>query len=56
MPKPIHNAGGIILGVNADNSNSSWGTFYEGAIVTGFPAGDTELAVLRNIQTVGYGR
>jgi len=56
MPKPIYNAGGIILGVDSDNSNASWGTFYEGAIVTGFPADDTELAVLRNIQAVGYGR
>ena len=32
------------------------GTFYEGAIVAGFPADDTEVSVLRNIQAVGYGR
>lgn len=56
VPKRTWNAGGVILGVSADNSNASSGTFYEGAIVAGFPADDTELAVLRNIQTVGYPR
>jgi len=56
MPKRTHNAGAVILGVNAANSNASWGTFYEGAIVAGFPADDTERAVLQNVKAVGYGR
>jgi hypothetical protein len=56
MPKRTWNAGGVILGVSADNSNASWGTFYEGAIVAGFPADDTELAVLQNVKAIGYGR
>ena len=56
MPMRTHNAGGVILGVDANNSNASWGTFYEGAIVAGFPADDTETAVLHNVKAVGYGR
>jgi len=51
----IH-GGSVILGIDGSNSNTSWGTFYEGAIVAGFPADDTELSVLRNIRAVGYGR
>jgi len=46
----------VILGIDGSNSNTSWGTFYEGTIVAGFPADDTELSVLRNIQAFGYGR
>jgi non-reducing end alpha-L-arabinofuranosidase len=55
VPKPFHNDGGVILGVNSDNSNASWGTFYEGAIVAGMPDDATELAVLQNVQGAGYG-
>jgi hypothetical protein len=51
----IH-AGSVILGIDGENSNYGRGTFYEGAIVAGFPSDDTELSVLQNIQTVGYGR
>jgi hypothetical protein len=56
MPRLPYNAGGVILGVSADNSNASWGTFYEGAIIAGFPDDDTELAVLRNVKAAGYGK
>jgi hypothetical protein len=56
LPALFYNAGSVILGVNVHNSNASWGTLYEGAILAGFPADDTELAVLRNIKAVGYGR
>jgi hypothetical protein len=56
MPRGIFVDGAVILGVDAHNANNSWGTFYEGAIVAGFPDDDTELAVLQNIQAVGYGR
>ena len=31
-------AGGIILGIGGDNSNSSYGTFFEGAITAGRPS------------------
>ena len=38
------NAGGIVLGVGGDNSNNSWGTFYEGAVTNGSPSNATDLA------------
>jgi hypothetical protein len=56
LPKQMNNEGGIVLGVGGDNSNNSWGTFFEGAIVSGWPSDDTELAVMQNIQAVGYGQ
>jgi len=56
LPRPLYQDGGVLLGVSADNATASSGTFYEGAIVAGFPADDTELAVLRNIQAAGYGK
>jgi hypothetical protein len=54
LPKAMANNGGIVLGVGGDNSNNSWGTFYEGAIVAGYPSTDTDLAILKNIKAVGY--
>ena len=51
-----YSEGGIVLGVGADNANDSWGTFYEGAIVAGWPSEDADLAVMQNIQSVGYGQ
>jgi len=48
------NAGGITLGVGGDNSNNSWGTFFEGALTNGSPTNATDLAVMKNIQAVGY--
>jgi hypothetical protein len=56
MPKAMDNQGGIVLGVGGDNSNNSWGTFFEGAIVLGYPSDETELAVMQNIQAAGYGQ
>ena len=56
LPKKTYDDGGVILGVGVYNDNASWGTLYEGAIVAGYPADDTELAVLRNVRAVGYGR
>jgi len=53
-PRPLFYGGAVVLGIDAYNSNDSWGTFYEGAIVAGFPADDTEHAVLQNIKAVGY--
>ena len=56
MPKTMDNLGGIVLGVGGDNSNNSYGTFYEGAIVAGYPTTDMDDAVLKNIQAAGYGK
>jgi hypothetical protein len=47
--------GGIVLGIGGDNSNSSQGTFFEGAITAGRPADSTDAAVLKNVQAAGYG-
>ena len=55
LPKAMANEGAIVLGVGGDNSNNSWGTFYEGAVLAGFPPDSAELAVLQNIKAVGYG-
>jgi hypothetical protein len=53
---PMHKEGGIILGTGGDDSSWSEGTFYEGAMVRGFPSDDTENSVQQNIVTAGYGR
>jgi hypothetical protein len=54
LPKAMDNLGGIVLGVGGDNSNNSWGTFYEGAITKGYPSNETDLAVVKNVKDVGY--
>jgi non-reducing end alpha-L-arabinofuranosidase len=48
--------GGIILGIGEDNFNSSYGTFYEGAITAGRPSSATEDAVFKNVKDAGYGK
>jgi non-reducing end alpha-L-arabinofuranosidase len=48
------NAGGIVLGVGGDNSNNSYGTFYEGAVTNGSPSNATDLLIMKNVQAVGY--
>ena len=50
------NAGGIVLGVGGDNSNNSFGTFYEGALVNGSPANATDLLIMKNVQAAKYGQ
>jgi non-reducing end alpha-L-arabinofuranosidase len=52
----VDHQGGIVLGGGTDNGNNSWGTFYEGAIVGGYPTHETELAVMKDIQAVGYSK
>jgi hypothetical protein len=54
--KTVDNLGGIVLGVCGDNSNHSFGTFFEGAITAGAPSKETDLAVLKNVQAVGYAK
>lgn len=48
--------GGIVLGIGGDNSNSSDGTFLEGAITAGRPTDATDQAVLQNVQALRYGQ
>jgi hypothetical protein len=55
-PATWQHKGGIVLGIGGDNSNSSFGTFYEGAVTAGRPSDPTDAAVLANVQAAGYGR
>jgi hypothetical protein len=54
--------GAIVLGSGGDcckpsgGANLSAGTFYEGCIVTGYPADATEDALQANIVAAGYGK
>jgi non-reducing end alpha-L-arabinofuranosidase len=56
---PMKKQGAIVLGSGGDccaaGRNLSEGTFYEGAIVTGYPSGATEDLLQRNIIAAGYG-
>jgi hypothetical protein len=56
---PMRQQGAIILGSGGDccatNTNLSVGTFYEGAIVAGYPSDATDNAVQANITAAGYG-
>ena len=59
---PMKKQGAIVLGSGGDcckpggGANLSIGTFYEGCIVTGYPADATEDAVQANIVAAGYGK
>jgi hypothetical protein len=55
-PKSWDKGGQVMLGIGGDNSNSSEGTFYEGALTMGLPSNDTDLAVFKNVQAAGYGK
>ena len=58
--KPMKKQGSIVLGSGGDccysNNNGSQGTFYEGAIVAGYPSDATDSAVHANIVGAGYGK
>ncbi|MFF4209114.1 alpha-L-arabinofuranosidase B [Streptomyces sp. NPDC001796] len=55
---PMHKQGAVILGSGGDccqtNRNASAGTFYEGAMVKGYPSDATDVAVQANIAAAGY--
>jgi len=57
---PGQKQGSIVLGSGGDccysNNNASLGTFYEGAIVAGYPSDATDAAVHANIVSAGYGK
>jgi hypothetical protein len=56
---PMRKEGAIVLGSGGDccysNNNASEGTFYEGAIVSGYPSDATDQAIHANIVEAGYG-
>ena len=51
---PMKKEGAIILGIGGDNSISGQGTFYEGAMTSGYPSDATENSVQANIVSVKY--
>ncbi|WP_293988196.1 alpha-L-arabinofuranosidase B [Streptomyces sp.] len=55
---PMRKQGAVILGSGGDccqtNRNASAGTFYEGAMVKGYPSDATDAAVQANIAAAGY--
>ncbi len=57
---PMKKGGAIVLGSGGDccysNNNASEGTFYEGAIVAGYPSDATDEAVHANVVEAGYGQ
>lgn len=57
---PMKKEGAIVLGSGGDccysNNNASEGTFYEGAILDGYPSDATEASVHANIVSAGYGK
>jgi hypothetical protein len=57
---PMKKQGAIVLGSGGDccarNTNQSLGTFYEGAIVLGYPSDATDAMIQENIVAAGYGR
>jgi len=58
---PMKKEGAIVLGSGGDcckaggGVNQSLGTFYEGAIVSGYPSNATDSAIQANIVAAGYG-
>jgi len=52
---PMRKQGAIILGTGGDNSNWAIGTWYEGAITTGYASNATDSAVQANIVSAGFG-
>jgi hypothetical protein len=57
---PNKKQGSIVLGSGGDccysNNTASQGTFYEGAIVAGYPSDSTDSAIQANIVLAGYGK
>ena len=53
---PMHKEGALILGIGGDNSKVAVGTFFEGAVTSGYPSDATEDAVQANVIGVGYGK
>jgi non-reducing end alpha-L-arabinofuranosidase len=54
--QPMKKQGSIILGIGGDNSDSAIGTFYEGAITTGYSSDAADDAVQASIVAARYGQ
>eukprot|EP00039_Didymoeca_costata_P025457 m.13428 g.13428 ORF g.13428 m.13428 type:complete len:538 (-) comp4851_c0_seq1:153-1766(-) len=53
--EPMKKQGAIILGTGGDNSYMGVGTWFEGAIATGYTSDDTEDLIQANIVAAGFG-
>ena len=51
---PMQKEGAIVLGTGGDNSNSDYGSFFEGVMTQGYPSDATDAAVQANIVAAGY--
>ncbi|KAH8797610.1 Arabinosidase B [Flagelloscypha sp. PMI_526] len=51
---PMKKEGAIILGIGGDNSIGAAGTFYEGAMTSGYPSDATEASVQANVVAAKY--
>jgi non-reducing end alpha-L-arabinofuranosidase len=51
---PMRKQGAIVLGNGGDNSNGSQGTFYEGAMTTGYPSDDVDQQIQDNVVAARY--
>jgi len=51
---PMSLEGAIVLGTGGDNSNWGLGSFFEGAMTSGYPSDAVESAVQANIVAAGY--
>ncbi len=52
--RPMHQEGGIVLGIGGDNSNAASGAFFEGVMTTGYASNATVASVQSNVAAVGY--
>jgi hypothetical protein len=51
---PMRKQGAILLGNGGDNSNGSQGTFYEGAMTTGYPSDAVDQRIQANVVAAEY--
>ena len=51
---PMQQEGAIVLGTGGDNSNGSYGEFFEGVMTSGYPTDAAQNAVQANIVSVVY--
>jgi len=51
---PMSLEGAVVLGTGGDNSNWGLGSFFEGAMTSGYPSDAVESAVQANIVAAGY--
>jgi non-reducing end alpha-L-arabinofuranosidase len=51
---PMHKQGAILMGTGGDNGNGSSGTYYEGAMTTGYPTDAAIDAIQANVVATKY--